>query len=402
MGPRPTSTALRRLVLPVYLPVLAVNAGVSMLVPILPLYLESLSLDYSAIGYVLAAAGLGSALSQLPVGEMLRRRSETETMVISVLVLAGSVALLGATGAALALVGLQFVWGVGSVGWLLSRQSFLTRTVDPVLRGRAMSLFGGTIRLAYLIGPLLGGWTADRFGFSTAFWATAVVTAAGLVPLLFWRPIAGEVRTNAETIEAAAAEGSLRGHRTALAVAGAGQLCVMLARQGRFVVLPLIGAAFGLDPGEVGVLVAVGSFADLVLFPVSGVLMDRFGRLFAIVPSFTLLGVGLLVLSRADGTTGVAVAAVVMGVGNGLGSGTMLTLSSDLAPVASPARFLASMGAIRDVGKIIGPIIVGSLADAAGLDASSLALAAVAGLGVVIIAFGVGETRGRAAAAAPS
>ena len=79
--------------------------------------------------------------------------------------------------AALALVGLQFAWGVGSVGWLLSRQSFLTRTVEPAVRGRAMSLFGGTTRLAYLIGPLLGGWTADRFGFAAAFWTTAGVTA---------------------------------------------------------------------------------------------------------------------------------------------------------------------------------------------------------------------------------
>ena len=61
-------------------------------------------------------------------------------------------------------------------------------------------------------------------------------------------------------------------------------------------VLPLIGTAVGLSPADVGLLIGAGGLADFLLFPVSGFLMDRFGRLAAIVPAFSLMGAGLFLL----------------------------------------------------------------------------------------------------------
>ncbi len=395
------ASALRRLVLPVYLPLVFVNGGVAMLVPILPLYLTDLGLRFTPLTVVMAAAGVGSMLSQVPIGRALERYSETAVMTVALTLTAAAVGLMGVTGFIGALVALRFIAGIGSVGWLLSRQTFMTRTIDPLVRGRAMAMFGGTTRVAFLIGPILGGWTAQAFGFSAAFALTAAITATGMVPLLFWRPTSFEQR-DTEAAPSGVRVSAFRDHTRSLAVAGAGQVCILAARQGRFVVLPLIGAAIGLEPGPIGALVSIGAFADLVLFPASGYLMDRFGRLAAIVPSFVLLGIGLFVLAAAESYAGVVIAAIIIGVGNGLGSGTMLALSADLAPVASPSQFLAALGAIRDGGKIVGPLAVGALADSAGLSAASVMLGAVAFVGLAILVLGVGETRDlqRTAAAA--
>lgn len=393
-----TSAVLKRAILPVYLPVFAVNGGTAMLVPILPLYLrDELGLSYTRLSVILAAAGVGSMLAQVPFGRLLARRSETAVMVSSVVLTAASTVVLGFTGLAVALVLLRFLSGVGSVGWILSRQTFLTRTINPLMRGRAMSIFGGTTRAAFLAGPLASGSIADRFDFTVAFAATAAVTLAGLLPLLFWRPSPVERSAHADTSAVTPPPTSLTAHRRTLAIAGAGQLCILAVRQGRFVVLPLIGAAIGMNVAAIGQLVAIGSFADLALFPVAGYTMDRFGRLAAIVPSFGLLGIGLFLLAIADSATAVSVAAVVIGIGNGMGSGTMLTLSSDLAPVVGPSQFLAAMGTIRDAGKIVGPLAVGALADSAGLSTAASVLGVVAFVAIAVIAIGVGETRGRPA-----
>jgi len=364
-----------------------------MLVPVLPLYLADTGLSATSIGIVIAAAGAGGMLSQIALGQALTHRSETSVMVASVALMAATTALLGAVGGAVALATLRLFGGVGSAGWLLSRQTFLTRTVGIGVRGRAMAVFGGTTRVAFLIGPLLGGYIADQYGFRFAFTAIAAIGLTGALPVLIWQKRAADSSGPAERRVNKSERPSLRPHRRALLTAGFGQVLVVAVRQGRFVVLPLIGLSIGLSASEVGVLIGIGSLADLVLFPASGYIMDRFGRLMAICPALILMGVGLLLLAVADTRLAVTIAAAVIGVGNGLGSGTMLTLSADLAPLQSPSNFLAALGTIRDAGRIAGPFLVGWSADRAGLSWSAAMLAVLAFVAVVVFIVGVGETR---------
>jgi MFS family permease len=119
--------------------------------------------------------------------------------------------------------------------------------------------------------------------------------------------------------------------------------------------------------------------------------MDRFGRLHAIVPAFSLLGVGMLVLGLSDDTTGAVVAGVIMGIGNGLSSGSLLTLGADLAP-ADAGPFLAALGMLQDGGFVIGPVLVGWLADSVGLGSSAVVLSMVMFVAIAWIVVVLGDT----------
>ena len=388
---------LRSLVLPVYLPCFFINGGTAMLVPLLPLYLAEVGLSDSALGLVIAAAGVGGMVSQVGWGRLIDRLGDNGVMVVAVALTAASVAVFGVVASAVGLGALRLAGGMGSAGWILSRQTFLTRMTDPISRGKAMALFGGTTRTAFLVGPVVAGVVAEAAGFGVAFLVSAVATGVGLIPMLAWRSN-GEHHDGSAPTESP--RPSLRPHLRSLALAGTGQILVITARTGRFVVLPLIGADVGLSARDVGLLVSVGGLADLVLFPVSGVLMDRFGRLFAIVPAFGLMGAGLFLLAWSTTGLWVTVAAIVIGIGNGLGSGTMLTLSADLAPAVAPSGFLAALGTIRDAGKVAGPAAVGIITDAASLSVSATAMGATAIVAAGVIAFGIGETLQRSPAAA--
>lgn len=401
-SPPPIGQVLRRLTLPVYAPVFLIQIGSAMLIPVLPLALRANALSYTGVTLVLAASGLGSLVSQIPIGRLLTRQSEDNVMMISMVMLAITIGSLGLTTLALALMSLRFTSGIGVTGWLLSRQTFMTRTVRASVRGRAMALFGGLNRVAFLIGPLLGGFVADQAGFRQAFFVSAGLTGIGLIPLVFSARRGSSSQTKGDNLLPTGQSQPLahplavfRTHRRVLIRAGSAQSCITAVRFGRFVILPLIGELIGLRVAQIGVLIAIGSAADMVLFPVSGYLMDRFGRLSAIVPSFTLLGIGLLVLASSQSYAVIVGAATIIGIGNGLGSGTMLTLSSDLAPEDSPGEFLAALGTIRELGRIVGPLGVGFFADGLGLGAASVALALVSFLGVAIMIFGVGETKNR-------
>lgn len=387
-----TSAVIGRLLLPIYFPSLLVQTGVGMLLTVLPLYLrDEVELSFTMVAIVIAAGGLGGMVSQIPAGVLLSRASERPVMVAALALVAVSTALVGTTGLAVTLIVLRLAWGVGSTGWLLSRQTLMTRAAPPYARGRAMSLFGGIQRVGVLTGAVLGGYLLDRTGSGPTFMVVAAITLAGVFPLIFDRnPVTSSAPIATDRPSLASAVGA---HRHLLLLAGTGQITIIAVRTGRHVLLPLVGIGLGLNATEIGFLVGIGSFADLILFPLAGWIMDAYGRLFAIVPGFCLLGVGLLLLSVADGYAGVAVAATVIGLGNSIGAGTMLTMASDLAPAEGASQFLGALGTIREAGKIAGPLTVGWLADVAGLPTAAAVLGVLAFIATALIVFGIGETR---------
>ena len=374
------------------MPTLLVSTGTGMLVPVLPVYLRELGLSYTVVTTVLAAIGVGSMVAQIPVGALVARVGERPVMLVALAVLAIAIALLGFAPVTIALVALRVVAGFGSTGWLLSRHSFMTSSIPVDVRGRASSLFGGMSRLGFLIGPLLGGFIAGRWGFEAAFIVTGVTTALGIVPLMVAPDDQGD-RPNHEKSQPSSLLTVIREHKRSLVTAGVVQLGVIAVRSGRQAVLPFLGVAVGLDVSEVGLLIAIGVASELLLVPVAGLLMDRFGRLAAVVPSLSLFGVGLLLAAAASTATALIGAGVVMGLGNGLGAGTMLTIGSDLAPQRDPSRFLSVLGTTRDTGRVFGPLLVGWFADNLGLPTSAVVLAMVAFATAAFTAGVLGDTR---------
>ena len=138
----------------------------------------------------------------------------------------------------------------------------------------------------------------------------------------------GAVQRIVDAAPPVAVRASLRRHRGRVARGGVGPMLIQAGREGRYVIIPLVADRLGLSVAEIGGLLAVGTVIDFVVFPISGVIMDRFGRLYSIVPAFTVMAIGLVMLGLADDATDVAIASVLIGAGNGV---TCLLYTSDAA-----------------------------------------------------------------------
>jgi MFS family permease len=264
---------------------------------------------------------------------------------------------------------------------------------------------GGASRLANFAGPILGGVLIEVAGFATTFVVVGVSCLAGYTPIMMARRrslAAGSAPTPSKRAPSGGLVRTVVRHRRLFLLGGVGPTLITAVRQGRMILLPLIGDAVGLSPATVGVLISVGTAAELFLFPVSGIVMDRYGRLHAIIPAFALVLVGLVALAMVDTVVGVVVAAVVIGIGNGAGSGTMQTLSTDIAPPDAIGEFLAGMNALNGAGRALGPLIVGSAAAFGGLRGAALTLAGITAIAVVWMVILVGETSGRDQAHVPA
>jgi MFS-type transporter involved in bile tolerance (Atg22 family) len=93
--------------------------------------------------------------------------------------------------------------------------------------------------------------------------------------------------------------------------------------------------------------------------------------------------------------SGLALVASLIGFGNGLGSGTMLTLGADLAPKESRGEFLGMWRLIGDFGHSTGPLLVGAVAGVLALPPASLVIGVGGIVASLIFAFLVPETARR-------
>jgi MFS family permease len=183
-------------------------------------------------------------------------------------------------------------------------------------------------------------------------------------------------------------------HYRVLGTVGVGQLFAQMVRSGRDVLIPLYGSdILGLEVAAIGWISSLASAVDMLLFYPVGIVMDRYGRKYVIVPSFLVQGVGLGLIPLTGGFSSLAVVGGLIGFGNGLGSGTMMTLGADLSPEKGRGEFLGIWRLIGDVGFTVGPLVAGMVAGALALPTACLVVGGSGVLASSVFAFLVPETR---------
>ncbi len=398
-----SENGVRALILSFYLPALMVTLGQGLLVPILPLYAADFDISYVLIGLVLAGEGIGTLIADVPTGMLQRRFGNKQVMMMGLLVKALSLGLLFFAGSIWVVLALRLIAGFGRSMYTVSAHVYVTNQVELGKRGKAISMFGGTYRLGGFIGPAIGGILAGLVGFRVTFLFMAVVTVAGfLLVALFTRGRKRGIAEPPNDGHGLSIVASLRENARVLASAGAAQVFGQMVRAGRMVVIPLFAAdVLGLGVDQIGLIVSISVAVDFSLFLVAGWLMDRYGRKFAIVPCFGIQALGMALVPFSVSFAGLLFAATLIGFGNGLGAGSMMTLGSDLSPDHSRGEFLGLWRLIGDVGHTGAPLVVGVVADALLLSSAIWVIAGSGLLAAGIFTFFVPETLQRKPPLAP-
>lgn len=105
--------------------------------------------------------------------------------------------------------------------------------------------------------------------------------------------------------------------------------------------------------------------------------MDKYGRKTCGVPAFFVISLGLLMIPAVSSVEGLVAASVLLAFGNGLSSGLLMTIGTDLAPRAFAGQFIGVWHLICDGGALCGPVLLGLISDATTLDTSSMLCGAV-------------------------
>jgi MFS family permease len=388
--------------LAVYLPAALLAFGQGILVTTLPLYANTIDSSYGIVSLIVGAAALGTLVTDVPAGALVGRLGLRRTMTIGTTLVALSTLAIAIPQPIEVLMLLRILSGIGTALWGLSRHAFIASAIPVAERGRAISLFGGINRIGVFGGPAIGGIMADVFGFRSSFLVSGLLSAGALVLAIRyiqatntpistgtgrdrWAVVGQVIRTNWQDLSAASVAVTL----------------AQTIRAGRLFIIPLYGAdVLDLSVAQVGYIMTTSSLLDVSMFIPAGLLMDRFGRKVAAVPSFGIMAIGVALIPLASDFITLMGATAIVGLGNGLGSGTMMTLGADLAPDGATGEFLGIWRLIGDVGAFTGPVCVGVIAGMTSLKGSAVVLALVGVAAAATLALLVRETR-QVAAPAP-
>lgn len=387
---------LKRLVLPVYLPMFLLSAGITAPVAGFPQYLGGLGASLAVIGLVVSLQGIGNLIGDLPGGMILTRVRLRSVMIVCNLTAAGASVGLALTSNVVVIGALILISGTMVSVIITAMMTYVRLTIPATNRGRALSTVGGSFRAGGFIGPVAGGLLADSFGLQWAFVlrAVCIVGSVAAVVLSPDRSV-GASRTERKPgirDQASLVAAGMKGRSFALITVGSAIMILSLLRAARSLALPLWGDALSLNATTIGAVISAGAAMDLLLFVPAGVIMDRAGRKVAASICIGVFSIGLLLLPLSTGLAGFVIASVVIGLGNGFGAGINMTLGTDLAPRNAVSAFLGLWRLFGDVGKSAGPVIVGSIAAAMGLSASLFVTAGIGAVGLILMALIAPET----------
>ncbi|HWU39914.1 MAG TPA: MFS transporter [Candidatus Acidoferrum sp.] len=383
---------LRSLTFGVYLPTLLFSIGEGAVIPIIPLFARNRGASVAAAALVVAMRGLGTLLFDLPSGVVVSRFGDKGAMVTGTALVA--IVAIGASlsRSALVLAVLILVMGGGWAFWQVARLAYVSEVTPLRHRGRALSLLGGISRAGTLIGPILGGFLGKHYGLESAFYAQAAMGVAASA-LMFNVVRKSSVEEASRGVSAGGRlVATVVAHRRIFLSAGLAVIALQMMRQCRDVFLPLWGNAIGLDVAQIGLVYSVSSLIDAGMFYPAGYVMDRWGRKWASVPSLLTLSLGFLILPLTSGLSDFTLVAMLIGVGNGLGPGIVMTLGADFSPDGRRGEFLGVWRFMGDVGSAGGPLIASFIAGVASLGLAAVVTSALGFIGAALMWLRVPES----------
>ncbi len=389
----------------VYFPTLLFSIGQGAMLPIVPLFAKDLGASVAVAGLIVAMRGIGTMIMDLPGGFVVSRFGDKAAMVAGTAMIA--VVALGAafSPSPLILGLLMLIMGGGWAFWQLARLAYVTEMTPTAQRGRVISLLGGTNRFGNFIGPILGGVLGSVFGLESAFYLQAVLCIIASLAMFF---VVEEVATPRLSAAGHGMRGALWStlieHRSVYLRASIPIIALSLLRQGRQIFLPLWGDHLDLDVATIGVIFGFSFFIDTAFFYPTGIVMDKFGRKWAGVPSLLFLALGLILLPLSSELYSFIAVAALTGVGNGLGSGIVMTLGADYSPEVGRGEFLGVWRLIGDAGTGFGPVAISGVIGLISLGAASVFSGGIGLLGAAVMVLALPETlkRGRRTAKAES
>jgi MFS family permease len=339
-----------------YVPTFLAEVGVGAMLPIFALSVLAMNASAAVASLAVGAYALGRLAGGGWIGRLAASIGPAKASMAALALLAAGSAACALSPGVVPFVASALMVGAGHAAYHVTRQSQINSLVTRAHRARALTAIAGTWRVGNFIGPVVGAGLIAAWGLPWAYAFAAVMVLAAMATLRGAREWSVPFMPHPHVVSKVrdVVKESWPTFRTL-------GLMVMLTggvRAARTVAIPLWAAHVGVSDEVVSLIFGISAFVDMLLFYPAGAVMDRWGRRWTNVPSTLVIAAGIIALPFTTSVAGVTVVAMVLGVGNGWGSGSLMVLAADVAPPASRDTFTGVWFILQDLGGLATPLVV--------------------------------------------
>ena len=341
--------------------------GSGIVIPLLPLYAESLGASGVWLGLIFAGFAIAHAISTPIFGRLSDRKGRKSILTIGLLLYA--VISLGFVWAddVYLLVPLRFLQGIAGGMILPIAQAYVGDLSPQGEEGKWMGYANAAFFSGFGFGPLMGGVLAEHLGMDVAFFTMGGLNLLAFFIATFFLPEVSQQKLAASTNLSFRA---ISGSRVMLGLISF-RLTLTLGRSVFLTFIPIFAAVgLGLRTSLIGVLLAVSTLLLSILGVPSGRIADRLSRRVLIVLGCVISFIYLVLLPLADNFWTLLILTALGSVG-----GAVAVPAASAIAVAEGRKYgmgstIALFSMALSIGMSIGPILGGAIADFSGINSA--------------------------------
>ena len=393
-APHPEEKAIsRETILSLYVPAIMLSLGTGIAAPVLPVYARSFEVSFATASLIVILHQFGALFSTFPTGYLIDRIGRRPVALMGPLITAMTAFATAFAPSFEVLLAIRFVNGGAQQMWQQARLAMIADAGGARERGKLITWMMSFTRFGMLFSPVIGGFLGGvdlRLPF----------IVHGILVLIAWVPsfkLIKETRPPVMVREDGkkAGDGDWAFIRSELFKPQmlwfiTAQVFANLTRGNIQGILNLyVAFTYNVSTQTLGLMGAANSALNLPTGFLTGTIMDRYGRKKTIVPGFFGLFLSSIFLAWTA-LTGASFALFLVGyfaihMSQGVTSGNMQVLGSDLAPERARGRFIGIWRTLAEVGNATSPLVFTALT--AVSYAASFSFVAICAL-VVVYAIG--------------
>lgn len=347
--------------------------------PLLPIFAASLGATGAMLGFITSVSTLTGMLSKPLFGALSDRGGRRRWLLLATALFVLAPFVYGYLNRPEQLVVLRLIHGIGTaiygpvtlahVGELTSRR-----------RAESFGWFGYARSGGYIVGPLLAGWLLLSLDAATVYRIIGLMSAAAFFPLFFLRDTKHKKTVAIDRKPFfASLQKTLRfsARERIVWLVGSLEGLSYVALYALRAFLPIYALSAGASAFDVGSFFAAQEATHIIAKPYGGRLGDRWGYYPMIALGLTLLAFSLLLLTVLRHDLALATTALTFGLAQAAIFPATLALIVGRFPPAQLGAGMGFLGALRNAGKVAGPLLGGALIQMVGFHTSLQFLALV-------------------------
>jgi MFS family permease len=361
-----------------------VAIGFGLIIPAIPIFARTFGVTNTLIGLIISSFAIMRFLSGLFSGKLVDRFGERLVLGTGLLMVSVFTLLAGLAQTYGQLLFFRTAGGLGSSMFSVSAGALLLRVVGDDQRGRAQSLYNGGFIAGGVAGPAFGGALLAISPRAPFFIYTALLIVAGTVSLIFLH----EKRLGSAS-KSILSDGPALTIREALKIRPY-LYSLFLAFLGSWIffgmrssILPLYAIDdLGVSTAVVGLSFTLALIAQGAVMVRAGKYSDKNGRRPVILVGFAITLVSLILLTLSTNVTFYLISMLVLGLGAGFATSAGAIVGDVIK--GKSGKVYAFWQMAGDAGMMVGPLLLGVVADLFTYRTAVLVSALVFSLAIVI------------------